>query len=233
MQPNKSQVTLTSLLQQVKQEISYTINCNRIGCIKAFDPATQRADITLVDAIEIVNKDGVFEKLPSIELVNIPVQINATLKGGLTTPINEGDFCILQFNDRDLTNFLETAAKQDIPLASMRAHSFSDGIAVIGIFPNPAPITNYNNNATELFYEQTRLSLDEKAGLSNANGDLKTSIDNLIDKINGLINVLIAFEVIDPLNNKSSFTSPGTVASLNSSIADFTAVKAEFNNLLK
>jgi len=75
--------------------------------------------------------------------------------------------------------------------------------------------------------------LDEKAGLSNANGDLKTSIDNLIDKINGLINVLIAFEVIDPLNNKPSFTSPGTVASLNSCIADFTAVKGEFDNLLK
>ena len=233
MQTNKSQVTLASLLQQIKQEISYTINCNRIGCIKAFDPTTQRADITLVDAIEIINKEGVFEKLPSIELVNIPVQINATLKGGLTTPINEGDFCLLQFNDRDLTNFLETAAKQDIPLASMRAHSFSDGIAIIGIFPNPAPLINYNNNATEIFYEQTRISLDTKVKISNASGNLKTSIDNLIDKINGLIDVLIAFEVIDPLNNKPSFTAPGTVASLNSCISDFTAVKGEFDNLLK
>lgn len=233
MQPQKNQATLTSLLQQLKEEISFKINCTRVGSIKSFDPITQRAEVQMVDNIEILNQAGEFEAIKPDIFRDVPVQINATFQGGLTVPINVNDFCIIQFNDRDLTNWKETGKTEELPLASLRSHSFSDGIAVIGVFPNTTPLANYNNNATEVFYGNTKFSLDGKAGLSNANGDLKTSIDNLIDKINGLINVIVALQVEDLKNKQIAELVPATTTALNACISDFNAVKTEFGNLLK
>tara|TARA_B100001059_G_scaffold179056_2_gene179705 strand:- start:4703 stop:5434 length:732 start_codon:yes stop_codon:yes gene_type:complete len=233
MQPQKNQSNLSDLLEQIKDEIGYKINCTRIGVIVSFDPTTQRATVQLVDNLQRQGEKGsVIEYAPE-PLIDIPVQINATLQGGLTMPITENDFCIIQFNDRNLTNWKETGLTKEIPLASLRSHSFSDGIAIIGIFPNTAPLQNYNNNATELFFEGTKISLDDKIGLTNTNESLKSCADNLIGNIDSLIGVLENFKVQDQSTGDISIPDGGTVSALNGVKSDLNNVKNQFNNLLK
>ncbi|CAK9250669.1 unnamed protein product [Sphagnum jensenii] len=66
-------------------------------------------------------------------------------------PIAQGDQCLILFNDRSIDNWFTSGQVQ--PLASSRLHSFSDGIALVGL--------NYlNNGVTKLTnYDSTRAVL--------------------------------------------------------------------------
>ena len=140
------------------------INCHRIGAIRSFNPETQRATVQIIDYLYLPDlPDNEIVKITPTLLINVPVQINCTTLGGMKIPINEGDFCLLAFNDRDLNNWLESGNTENTELASFRTHDFSDGIAIMSIFPDPNVLLNYNNEATELFYgENTRILLEEE-----------------------------------------------------------------------
>ena len=259
MQQSRAQPTLESLLEQIKQSTSYDINCHRIGFIVSFNEINQRAIVQLVDKIKLVSVDRLNledltpEKQQEIleassitpaPLINVPVKINATLKGGITIPIKAGDFCIIEFNDRDLTNWLLGGANQinewlakneitGIDLASDCSHSFSDAIAIVGIFPNEKTLSNYNNNATEVFYENTKISLDNKIGISNSSGSLLQAIESLTDAINSLGEAVKSAQTIPAVIGIPLTLDSGTQSNISSALMEVSNSLTKFQNLLK
>jgi hypothetical protein len=175
---------------------SASVNCQRIGVIQSFNPTTQRASVQLVDLIYL--GDG-STKTPSI-LEDIPVSLHATYSAAVLLPINAGDFCTVSFNDRDLSNWKTSGGTEGVPLATFGLHTLNDGVCVTGVFPNPKPLTYYNNTALEMFFlkvsdntVQAKISLDTKVGITNATQSLKTIIDSLCDLVNNeLMNTVIA-----------------------------------------
>ena len=173
----------------LENDVQKSINCHRIASIQAFNPTTQRASVQIVDYLYLPEtENGTVKIITPALITNVPVQINSTTTGGLTIPINVGDFCLLAFNDRDLNNWLLSGETKNVELASFRLHDYSDAIAIIGIFPNTANIANYNNTATELFYNNTRISLQQ-------NNIVITTQDNKQITIDANANVVIAGNV--------------------------------------
>jgi hypothetical protein len=121
---------LTDVIDGAIEDLVYSLNCHRVGIVQSFDPAEQTATIRMVDKGIRTTTDG--EELVDYSLlVDCPVIVNKGANGGLTIPIIEGDTCLVCFNDRDLDNWLTDGLVQRPN--TLRAHDFSDVIAVVGI----------------------------------------------------------------------------------------------------
>lgn len=178
-----SDPTLVDCFSELKKDIFYNLNCLRIGVIDTFDAASQTASVILVDKKVIETYFNTELKDYSL-LTDCPVRIDKGAQGGLTIPINKGDYCVVGFADRDIDNWWQDGNIQATNTA--RSHSLSDGM-VIGIIRSAVnPIANYNNSATELNYQETKISLDEKVGIENSSKNLKTLIDSLFTVLQNL-----------------------------------------------
>jgi len=129
--------SLRDVLNLLKKEINLDLNSHHVGTIQSFNPLTQTAQITINYKKTIFKYDAVTQgNVPT--LLDYPTGLDFPvifLGGGsssLTFPVQKGDECLVFFNDRDLDNWFQgggsTAAN-----ATGRLHSFSDGIALVGL----------------------------------------------------------------------------------------------------
>jgi hypothetical protein len=184
----KTTPELRDLLEAFKSEVFYAFNCVRVGIIQSFNSNDQTAEVQIVDKRVLSTTEG--EKLvENSVLIKCPVMINKTAKGGLTIPINQNDTCLVLFNDRDIDGWWSDGLVQRP--RTTRAHDLSDGIVLVGIRSLQNTIGDYNNAATELNYESTKVSLDDKVGINNASQDFRVIMNNLI-------NVLLSLKCVDP-----------------------------------
>lgn len=202
-----NQPDLLDVIDGAIEDLIYSFNCHRIGIIQKFNSEEQTADIKLVDKGVIISDQG--ETLVDFSLlVDCPILINKSFKGGLTIPINNGDTCLVCFNDRDLDNWLVDGLIQKPN--TLRAHDFSDAIGIVGIRNQVNKITNYNNAATELNYLANKISLDSvginieaDSGASiklDSKLELKNTADNLKDIIDELVTIITNLQVVDPVS---------------------------------
>lgn len=126
---------LRDLLNLFKKEIFLDINCHHVGTIESFDPATQTATVTIGYKKTYFVSDEVKGFVP--KLVDYPViaECPVLFLGGsdfcMTFPVEQGDECLLIFNDRDFDIFL--TGNKNAANPTPRAHSFADAIALVGI----------------------------------------------------------------------------------------------------
>lgn len=123
-----------SLLDAQKADIFSTFHCVQIGKIEKVTASEQTVEVTL--QIKRAATDGTSTAIPL--LVDVPYMV---LQGGgayIDMPITAGDYCIVLFNDRDIDTWWSTANMADP--ASTRKHDLSDGIAIVGLNPKPAPL---------------------------------------------------------------------------------------------
>lgn len=207
--------TLTTVLQQLKNDIFTTFNCHRVGIIQKFDSVTCTAQIQIVDKLTNATYNGItYVDFPILQ--DVPVFMPINIDKGFTYPIIEGQTeCLICFNDRDISNWFENGQIQ-IP-NSQRTHNLSDGLAIIGFRSLLNKIQNYNSNATEMRYEETIISLDDKVKIQNSIASLKNLMDSLFSILQNLktVNGLIEYPI------------DATTASA------LTALQSQFNSLLK
>lgn len=216
MSKQRPNTTLLDLLNTYKQDIFYRFNCHRVGVVQAIDTTNKTATIQLIDKRVISTSDGDVFKDYSL-LVDCPIVMQRNAKGGVTIPLSIGDNCLILFNDRDLDNWYESGV-QATPNTS-RSHHLSDGIVLPTLFSSAnAEAFTWNNEATELIYEDTVISLDSKVGISNASESLK-------DILNELITALKALQVVDPVSGNLSITGATDTA--------LDAVNTKINGLMK
>ena len=210
-----SNVNLTDVLNELKNDIFASFNCHRIGRINSFDSSKQVAEVELIDKPVIATEDGNINKNYPL-LADCPVYINKGTNGGFTRPITVGEYCIVHFNDRDIENWFVNGVVSEPK--SKRTHNLTDGLVTVGYFSQANTITDFNNSATEMNYQGTKVSLDSKVGISNDAQDLKSLITQLITVLNNL-------QVLDPVSGNLPITS-ATASSLSQ-------LQSDFNDLLK
>ena len=131
MADNYNPVGLQSLsdrLDRHKIETSRWINCVQVATIKAVDSAKNTVDAQIAGKCSWAN--GVTLHYPLMK--GCPLFV---LQGGgswLDMPVAIGDTCLVLFNDRDIDIWWETGSTDSL-CNTVRAHSLSDGFALVGV----------------------------------------------------------------------------------------------------
>ena len=116
-------------LELIQDEIFRKINCVAIGRIEKVNYNEQTVEAFIVYKRLLDN--GQVKDYPL--LLDVPFFV---LQGGgsfFEMPIVKGDFCILLFCDRNFSTWWDSGAEKEPE--SIRRHSLSDGIALVGINP--------------------------------------------------------------------------------------------------
>lgn len=179
--------SLQATLDQHKREVQMSINCARIGVIKAFDAANQTVTVAVAQQqVSSVSPQGVRTIMAIPELYVLPVVFPSGGGFTLTFPVKVGDECLVVFNDRELDNWL-TSGAGSTPTTG-RLHDLSDGIAIVGLRSNPRALTGVSTTAVQI-----------------RSDDQQTLIEIAPGKIS-----LIADEVVIHGRNKATFDAGGT-----------------------
>lgn len=165
---------MADLINKAKQDIAYNLNAVQIGTIESYSAQKNTAQISI----------NFKRQLPTGAILSYPLLVDCPvfiLSGGdadLSMPIESGDQCIILFNDRDIDNWHYSGAK-GIP-SSPRAHSLSDGMALVGIrnlqTASPTSTTTVRINAGT-----------KKVAIKNAAANMAVLMDSLIDTISGIL----------------------------------------------
>ena len=227
--------TTADMLNRVKYDASREVNCHLICKIESIDIA--KNTITCSSAFKRRMSDDTELEYPVF--VDVPLFILSGGGASLFIPPKVGDWCLLCFNDRDIDNWWYSGEVRTP--ASPRAHSLSDGIAIVGVRPQSDPLAlvldavtlnaielpiNIKNNDCEIAIN-AGITLDGKAkkvAVKNSANNLKAVLEKIIDDL--------VTEVKDGLPTVTAFGSPGIMTY---STIDVTAaaLKTEIGTLLE
>lgn len=217
----KAEPELIDLLNLFKTQLLTSFSAHHIGTVQSFDAAKQTATATINYKKTYFQKvDGVYGPV----LVDYPILLDCPViclgggAGALTFPIEEGDECLVLFNDRDIDNWF--AGGTGGPVATPRLHSFSDGIILVGVRSLANVLTDYDPARAVLKNGMAMVGVgDPLIKIANDVTTLKTVINDLIDIIIGLM-------TLPTIPASPTTLSPATIAAL-------TAHKAVVGSLLE
>jgi Phage protein Gp138 N-terminal domain len=229
--PNEPQ--LKDLLDLLKKDILLSLNSHHIGTVQSFDPDDQTIEATInykKTFYELDSATGLYNPV----LLDYPLLLDCpaiVLGGGsaaLTFPIQQGDECLVLFNDRDLDNWFAGASNGAV--ASPRLHSFSDGIVLVGLRSLANAIENYDESRAALRNNQAAVGVrgdNNKVLITNTYPSNSTTLNSLIQQ---LITAIKGITV----NVAGVQTGGSTIVSgtpINSST--FTTIATNLGNLLE
>ena len=168
-----SPIDLTTLLDLMKRETMYSINCVMIGTIELYNTVTNMASISI--NFKRAMADGTVLEYPKLD--DCPVFILSGGTAQISMPIVKGDQCLVLFNDRNFDNWYlsgDVTVPQDT-----RCHNIADGIALVGI----------RNLKTAKLTPLNSICIDggsKKVSVKNSSTNLKAVIDLIIDAIGTL-----------------------------------------------
>lgn len=217
--------SLRDILVLLKKEILLDLNAHHIATVQSFNSEDQTVTATM-------NYPKTFFKLNDLTQLYEPVSVNyptlvdcpAIVLGGgksaVTFPIQKGDECLILFNDRDLENWF--SGGQNSPVASGRLHSFSDGIALVGLRSLDNSIEDYDTTRAVLRNDKAMVGVGPHlVKISNDMTTLKTLLDTLITDLNTLITQTAAITVIcsAPTSPSSIPVNAAALLAVNTSLA--------------
>lgn len=184
--------SLRDVMDAHKTNIFKSMNCVLIGKIESYDPLLNTASVSIQHTRQIY---GEAEPTTFDVLTDCPVFI---VQGGgswLSMPITKGDPCIILFSDRDIDNWWHDGSVTTP--ASLRSHSLSDGMVLVGIQHRKSAIA-VDNTLVELHGGAKKVKTTSSAGIAeringtgkysvkNNAADLKTQLDALCDAVSNL-----------------------------------------------
>lgn len=161
--PNED-VQLMDVLNMFGKQLKLALNCHHIGTIQSFDSATQTAKVKISYKKTYLkrNPKGVY----NLEAADYPIMADVPVlflgggeTGALTFPVQAGDECLLLFNDRDIDNWY--SGNSNAPPSSSRLHSFSDGIALVGMRSKTKAISDFDADAVSLRFGDNKILVKE------------------------------------------------------------------------
>ena len=167
---NNKQIPKPSLNDVLKMsflDMIANMNFHRVGRIESFNASLQTANISIMSKKIITDNFQSTQKIIDMPLLaDVPVVVGSGADGGITVPIKQGDYVLLCFCDRDISNWQINGAITEPSNDNM--NNLSDAIAIPFLYSESNPINNYNNNATQIHYKQ-----DSKISLENNKADIK------------------------------------------------------------
>lgn len=206
-----SEITLTTLLDRMKRETMYAINCVMIGTIQSYNNLTNMASITINFKKAMATGDVM--DYPKLE--DCPVFILSGDSASITMPIVAGDQCLVLFNDRNIDNWYINGSVTTP--ADTRCHSISDGIALVGLrHLSSAKLTPANSICID--------GGSKKVAVKNTTGDLKSIMNSFIDSIIGITGIAGGNPVVfDPIWKYGLTGSTGIKGRLNALLDEGTS----------
>lgn len=119
------------LLDLLKRDIFLTLNCHAVATVQSVntDNVTLTAQMNYCKTISDSSGNQTTQNYQL--LADIPIWFPCGGQTSLTMPVAPGDQVLVCFNDRDLDNWIDGARGGQVN--SPRLHSFSDGIALVGL----------------------------------------------------------------------------------------------------
>lgn len=181
--------SLADLLNLWKKGTMLDLNCHALATVQSFDPTNQTvtATVNYKKTFQQRQPDGtyvaVLRDYPL--LIDCPAIILQGGAGALTFPIAQGDSCLILFNDRDMDNWLHGG--QVMEPATQRLHSFSDGIALVGLRSFNRALADYDSERVVLKNDEASIAIGaELIQISNDAQNLADILQDLITAIKGL-----------------------------------------------
>ncbi len=200
---NTPELELKDVLDIWKQNILLNFNCHHVGTVQSFSAGdashapTVQATINYKKTLYKLDPQT-RQQVPTLidypMLIDMPIVILSGAKASLTMPIAKGDECLILFNDRDIDNWFTSG--QTGALLSNRLHSFSDGIALIGVRSNLHPITSYDLTRADLRNDKAHVAVSPtKIKVYNDTRNLNTLLQSLMSKLEDLATAISAITV--------------------------------------
>ena len=183
MEKSKLSPNLQNVLDNFKEDMLSTVNCVQIGTVEEFDSDTQTVTVRLsIKQVKEVDSSGSKELVEHPLLLEVPVVILTGGTAHLTFPIEDGDGCLIFFNDRDIDNWFVDGGV-NAP-NTYRKHDVSDAFALVGV-------RNMQDLITDYLVDGVRLKLNDNdlIQIRPANIMIKTltsSINLLLNAINSV-----------------------------------------------
>lgn len=175
---------LRVLLRALSQEIRKQINCVRIGIIQSFNAGNQTATVQIAQQqVTSIQPDGARTIAPFAPLVSVPVFFPCGGGYTLTFPIQNGDECIVLFNDRELDNWLE-AGGSPAP-TTPRLHDLADGIAIVGVRSFPRSLGSVSTDSAQLRSDDGSTFVDIKENNVSITSPQQITLNTPIVRIPG------------------------------------------------
>lgn len=175
--------SLKDLLDILKKDIFLSLNCHHLATVQSVNFEDRTLSATINYQKTYFEKNPVTgENVPVLvdypNLVDVPFLILGGGEAGVSFPIEQGDECLILFNDRDIDNWFAGATTG--PVASSRFHSLSDGLALVGF--NFSAILD-PTRAT-LFNGETGVGVsDSKVKIYNAITTLNTLMQQILTQL--------------------------------------------------
>lgn len=226
---------LLDALRRLQSETMKVINCVKVGQINRFDGTKKTAEVQILFKRVLPGDQVVSYPV----LVDVPV---FTLQGGgvaVQMPVTAGDQCLVLFSDRNLDIWFKNGAEA-APLND-RTHDLSDGIALVGLNALNSTLPNYptdearilagnakvavkkDGSEAALKYSTTnKVAVDSsKATMVQGSAEVtatgnkvrvKNGVTDLLTAIDGLIDVLEALTIQDPVSGPIPLTAASIAA---------------------
>lgn len=181
-----SDLTLKDALELLKRDLMLTLNCHAIAKVASFDPVKQTITATMnyVQSIVVPDAPGGILSVEYPILVDCPVIVFQGGDAALTMPIQAGDDCMILFNDRDLSAWFSSGSVTRNP--SIRLHSFSDGVAIVGLNSLASSLEGYDTERAVLRKGESKVAVGDKLELSNSEQNVADLLQEFLTEVQDL-----------------------------------------------
>lgn len=183
----RSKSTIYNLMEAVKDNINYNLNCIKVATVDTFFPDNLTVSCRINNKRLIkINDDG-NQVLQDYPLIYAKVHFLGWGDVGATYPVTKGMEGFLLFNDREIETWFISG--QSGNLAYDRCHDLSDAIFICGVHSVPNMITILTD-CFHLFYKESDIQIAQSSITHNSvthtfNGNMVIN-GNL--QVNGSIN---------------------------------------------
>ena len=184
---------MRDVLDLIKREVLLQTNCHAIGKITSFNASNCTVSATIAYNMVFQKRDpasGTYSQVmkPYPPMVDLPVFM---IGGGpvyFDQPFAAGDECMIMFNDRDLMNWY--AGQPVGPTATTRLHSFSDGVALVGLHNSQRPPSNPDGTRGGITDGDAYVGVNPTSSLitikNQAQGSLNTILQAILTQLQTL-----------------------------------------------
>lgn len=227
---------LKDVLNQFKKDIFLSLNCHHIGTIQSFDPEDQTATVTInyKKTFSQRKPGGVYvQQLRDYPpLIDCPVIVLGGGPTSLTFPIQEGDECIVLFNDRDLDTWF--SGDSNSGNATVRQHSLADAVVLVGLRSVNSSLEEYDEDRAVLQNGSTKVAIGPSLiEISNQLYTLNELLQELVTDVNNLVSQTAAITVTAVTPGLGVSGPPLNAAAITAVGAQLSATAAKIGQLLE
>ena len=195
-----SRQTLSNVLDALRNNINYNLNCVKVATVDTFFPEDLTVSCIVANKRVIGLKDDGNQILQDYPLIYAKVHYFGWGDVGATYPITKGMEGLLLFNDREIETWFLTG--QGGNLAYDRNHNLSDAIFICGIHSIPHMI-EILTDCLHWFYYNSDIQIKPSEEIINtssltANLDSNMSINAPVTNVNGNLNVSSGYTGVVP-----------------------------------